>query len=85
MTAGSGQTLTNGRAEGAGSQDSIVFQAGTHMDQGILKSAGGRVLVAVGLGENMAQARDLAYRQVRAIQFPHHQSRTDIALEALNP
>jgi phosphoribosylamine--glycine ligase len=42
-------------------------------------TAGGRVLSAVGLGENVEAARDRAYELARAVRFEGAYFRSDIA------
>ena len=59
-----------------------VLQAGTREAEGHLVSAGGRVLSVVALGEDLAQARERAYRAVAQIHLPGSFSRGDIALAA---
>jgi phosphoribosylamine---glycine ligase len=56
-----------------------VVHAGTAERDGELVTAGGRVLAVVGLGADLAAARDTAYAGVGAIEFPGAQHRTDIA------
>ncbi len=62
--------------------DSLVFHAATRLAGGRLEADGGRVLAAVGLGRNVAQARVNSYRQVEAISFPASCTRMDIARDA---
>jgi phosphoribosylamine--glycine ligase len=71
-------------AEVAGSIPGVyVLHAGTALDgSGRLVSAGGRVLSVVGLGPDLAAARDRAYAGVGAIRLEGAQHRTDIALRA---
>ncbi len=71
-----------------------VLHAGTTLDDpgkiidttatgtGELVTAGGRVLDVVALGDDLAAARDAAYRGVAAISFDGSHHRTDIALAA---
>lgn len=60
-----------------------TIQAGTALDaEGHLVAAGGRVLGVVGTGFDLAAARDAAYAQVAATDFPSGFNRTDIALKA---
>jgi phosphoribosylamine--glycine ligase len=60
-----------------------VIHAGTRRDSaGVLRSSGGRVLSATGLGASVAEARAAAYRLVESIDLPGSQHRTDIALNA---
>ncbi len=59
---------------------SLVFHAGTAEDAaGRLVTAGGRVLSVVGLGADLASAREVAYDRVRGISWAGMQYRTDIA------
>ena len=60
-----------------------VLHAGTSTDdEGVLRSAGGRVLSVVGVGETLAEARRLAYSGVDRIVLPGSHHRTDIAEQA---
>ena len=59
--------------------DVHVVHAGTADLDGDLVTAGGRVLAVVGLGADVAAARDTAYAGVSAIGFAGAQHRTDIA------
>ncbi|WP_433372891.1 phosphoribosylamine--glycine ligase [Actinoplanes sp. CA-142083] len=61
-----------------------VIHAGTaRRDDGALISAGGRVLSATAVGEDLAAARDAAYALVDGIRLDGAQYRTDIALGAV--
>jgi len=61
-------------------EDTLVFHAGTQIDDnGQLRAAGGRVLAITGLGENVNAAREAAYRGVNAINWPEGFFRRDIA------
>lgn len=68
----------------AANQLGKVFHAGTALNAaGELISNGGRVLCAVGLGDNIAKAKDQAYRVVNQLHFEGMQYRDDIADKAL--
>jgi len=56
-----------------------VLHAGTALDDGVLVSAGGRVLSVVGVGSGLAQARARAYVGVDAITLDGSHHRSDIA------
>ena len=56
----------------------VVFHAGTILENGILKTNGGRVLCVVGLDGNVKGAQTRAYEYVQSIQFNGAQYRTDI-------
>jgi phosphoribosylamine--glycine ligase len=60
--------------------DAIVFHAGTAQAGDEIVSDGGRVLCVVGLGENIAAARDAAYTAADKIRFEGAWKRSDIAL-----
>jgi phosphoribosylamine--glycine ligase len=61
-------------------RDALVFHAGTRLDgEGLVVTAGGRVLSVVGRGENLAEAHDQAYVAAAAISFEGCQYRRDIA------
>src|SRR5690606_40837794 len=46
-----------------------IFHAGTRLEGDTVVTDGGRVLCAVGLGNTVRDARDLAYRTVERIRF----------------
>ncbi|MGO4957411.1 phosphoribosylamine--glycine ligase [Luteococcus sp. Sow4_B9] len=61
-----------------------TIHAGTSVDaDGVLRASGGRVLGIVGTGEDLAAAREAAFRQVAATDFPSGFNRTDIAQKAV--
>lgn len=62
----------------------LVFHAGTATtESGETVTAGGRVLVAVGSGEDVEVARDEAYSAAKAVEFEREHHRTDIAERAI--
>jgi phosphoribosylamine--glycine ligase len=63
-------------------ENSYVFHAGTELRDGVLHSSGGRVLTVTGLGSDLTQARDAAYRTISRISLPGSHYRSDIALNA---
>jgi len=63
--------------------DCVIFHAGTCLDKGSLAVNGGRVLCAVGLGDNIKVAQKHAYDAVDAIQFTGSQARRDIGWRAI--
>ena len=75
-----GDTITGIPAE---TQDSMTFHAGTVLDQGVLKTAGGRVLCVVGLGDSVRVAQKHAYEAVQQVRFDGMQFRHDIGWRAL--
>jgi phosphoribosylamine--glycine ligase len=62
--------------------NSFVFHAGTQLRNGVLHSAGGRVLTVTGIGSDLTEARDAAYRTISKISLPNSHYRRDIALNA---
>jgi phosphoribosylamine--glycine ligase len=62
--------------------NSSAFHAGTQLRDGVLHSAGGRVLTVTGLGSDLTQARDAAYRTISRISLAGSHYRSDIALNA---
>ena len=65
-------------------KNSHISFAGVSKDEdGKLYATGGRVLVCVGLGDSIKEARDRAYMLVGQIHFAGKQCRTDIAYQAL--
>ena len=65
------------------SEDSVTFHAGTIIDNGALKTAGGRVLCVVGLGDSVRVAQKHAYDTVEKVKFDGMQFRHDIGWRAL--
>ena len=62
-----------GQVEGA-----CVFHAGTALEDGVFKTAGGRVLGVTALGADLKEALDKAYKGVKKITFEVAHYRTDI-------
>ena len=62
-----------------------VFHAGTTLKDGLLCSAGGRVLTVTGIGGTLAAARDKAYQVISAITLAGSHYRGDIARAASTP
>ncbi|HWG10672.1 MAG TPA: phosphoribosylamine--glycine ligase [Rhodanobacteraceae bacterium] len=64
--------------------DAKIFHAGTKFDaNGDIITAGGRVLAACALGDDLRQARDRAYETTRAVRFEGAFYRRDIGHQAL--
>ena len=65
-------------------KDLLIFHAGTKLgDDRTVYTNGGRVLTAVGTGENMAEARKKVYRNLANIYFEGCHYRKDIALREI--
>ncbi len=60
-----------------------ISYAGVSEEDGTLYADGGRVLVCVGLGDSIKQARDRAYMRCGQVHFSGKKIRTDIAYQAL--
>jgi len=61
----------------------LAFHAGTTAGAAGYRTAGGRVLTLVALGDSMAEARERAYRNVDRITFQGMTCRRDLALREL--
>ena len=59
-----------------------IFHAGTSQSGDALLSTGGRVMTVTGIGSDLTQARDLAYRAISQIELTGSFYRSDIALNA---
>ena len=64
-------------------QDAAVFHAGTALQDGALRTTGGRVLCVTALGDNVRQAQQRAYEVASGIQFDGMQYRKDIGYRAI--
>ena len=62
--------------------DTQIFHAGTTRSGDSLLSSGGRVMTVTGIGSDLTQARDLAYRAISQIELAGSFYRSDIALNA---
>jgi len=66
-------------------KDVLVFHAGTKLgNDGIIYTDGGRVLTVVGVGQDMAEAREKVYRNIPDIYFEGYYYRKDIALREVD-
>jgi phosphoribosylamine--glycine ligase len=64
-------------------EDALVFHAGTVLSDGVLSTAGGRVLCVTVLADNVRLAQQRAYEVTSGIHFDGMQYRTDIGYRAL--
>jgi len=64
--------------------ETVVFHAGTRLEEGKVLTNGGRVLGVTALGESIKQAIGKAYKAVEKISFEGAQYRKDIGQRALN-
>ncbi|MBF0270823.1 MAG: phosphoribosylamine--glycine ligase [Magnetococcales bacterium] len=65
------------------SADSMVFHAGTRLENNQVVTAGGRVLGVTALGQGVAEAQRRAYEVVRRISWKGVQFRSDIGYRAV--
>ncbi len=66
-------------------RDVMVFHAGTRSGSGhVVHTDGGRVLAVVGVGKDMAEAREKVYRNISGIRFEGCYYRKDIALREID-
>ncbi|WP_101758929.1 phosphoribosylamine--glycine ligase [Oceanicoccus sp. KOV_DT_Chl] len=63
--------------------DAKVFHAGTALNNEQVVTSGGRVLCATALGDTVTAAQQLAYQQVKAIDWNKVYYRNDIAYRAI--
>ncbi len=61
-----------------------VFQAGTHTEDGITVTSGGRVLCVTALGSTVREAQKQVYAEVKAINWQDAYYRTDIGYRAVD-
>ncbi len=60
-----------------------ISYAGVSEEDGVLYADGGRVLVCIGIGDTIKQARDRAYLRCGQVHFAGKKIRSDIAYQAL--
>jgi phosphoribosylamine--glycine ligase len=77
-----GQPIT-GLERAAAMPGVLVFHAGTRVENGVVVTAGGRVLTVVGRGPTYEAAMRRAYAGVAQISFEGMQYRRDIGRKAL--
>ena len=64
-------------------ENTHISYAGVSAEDGKLYATGGRVLVCVGIGESIKEARDRAYLLCGQVHYAGKKLRTDIAYQAL--
>jgi phosphoribosylamine-glycine ligase len=64
-------------------QGITLFHAGTSLENGLLKTSGGRVIASTATAKTLKEAIDQAYVGVTAIHFDGMQYRKDIGARAL--
>ena len=64
--------------------DAEVYHMGTKRDGDRILTAGGRVLMVVGKGKNIAEANEAAKAEISKIDCPELFHRTDIGKASLN-
>ncbi|TAL89160.1 MAG: phosphoribosylamine--glycine ligase [Candidimonas sp.] len=65
------------------SEDCMVFHAGTRLEEGIIKTSGGRVLCVTALADSVKRAQAAAYGAVQKTHFDGQQYRNDIGWRGL--
>ncbi|MBQ0959591.1 phosphoribosylamine--glycine ligase [Ideonella sp. 4Y11] len=70
-------------AQAAGTEDAVVFHAGTELVDGQVRTTGGRVLCVTALGDSAKAAQQRAYEALAPIGFDGAQWRTDIGHRAI--
>lgn len=64
--------------------DAVAFHAGTTLDNGELKTSGGRVLCVTVLADSVKQAQQRAYEVAARVKFDGAQYRKDIGFRAVH-
>ncbi|WPB55222.1 phosphoribosylamine--glycine ligase [Xylophilus sp. GOD-11R] len=67
----------------ADSEDAMVFHAGTVLQDGVVRTSGGRVLCVTALADSVKQAQQRVYDVARGIHFDGAQYRRDIGFRAV--
>jgi len=76
--------VISGLEQTAGSEDVMVFHAGTSRGaDGAILTSGGRVLGVAALGADLPEARNRAYAAAQQIEWDGEQHRTDIGADAV--
>jgi phosphoribosylamine---glycine ligase len=78
-----GEVISGLPADAAGTEDAMVFHAGTAAADGQVLTCGGRVLCVTALGDSVRAAQQRAYELLRPIRFDGAQWRTDIGHRAI--
>jgi len=74
---------TGGAVTGFSTIENVqIYHAGTSATEHGVVASGGRVLTVTGIGEDLTEARNLAYRAISQISLSGSFYRTDIALNA---
>ena len=79
----SGDRITGLPSQPSGSEDTMVFHAGTKRVDGQTVTSGGRVLCVTALGDTAKAAQQRAYEALATLHFDGAQWRTDIGQRAL--
>jgi len=78
-----GDAITGLPADAAGTEDAVVFHAGTTPEGGKLVTSGGRVLCVTALGDSARAAQHRAYEVLQDIRFDGAIFRSDIGHRAI--
>ncbi len=74
-----GKTITIGELEGK----TDIFIAGAKLEDGVLKTSGGRVLGVTSVADTLEEAIEVAYKNVQKVDFEKAYYRKDIGKRAL--
>lgn len=75
----------SGLEEAAALPDTVIFHAGTALEDGRVVTSGGRVLGVTALGDTLAEAARRAYEAVGRVHFEGMHYRRDIGAKAMAP
>jgi phosphoribosylamine--glycine ligase len=70
-------------ARTAPTDDCLIFHAGTQLNDGVVTTAGGRVLCVTAMGDSVKVAQSRAYAMIDTIRFDGMQYRHDIGHRAI--
>jgi phosphoribosylamine--glycine ligase len=76
-----GRTIT-GTDKWLDEEDTLIFHAGTTLEDSELKTSGGRVLAVTGIARDLATAQEKAYQAIQTIHFDGMHYRKDIGAKA---
>jgi len=65
------------------SDDTLIFFSGVKKEKDTLLTNGGRVLSLTALGNDLLDAQEKVYKEVKKISFEHSYYRTDIAQKGI--
>lgn len=65
-------------------EETLIFHAGTKLENGAVLTNGGRVLTATSFGKTIEEAREKSYRGLAEISYDGKYNRSDVGLDLMN-